>query len=181
MERAGWSYENRRVRLADIGLLVYTGEKDPKIYRTSQIPTDATYIRPFMVFDCPGNMPHEDYSSIRFNLSDSRGKLRYTSRRRYTLKPGPNFITPPTWLPLVGQQVGETWHLDVIAGQVPLGSHYFRWQTAYQPVPMTGDGEIDEEAQQWLAQQAEEPMSLDELLALQAEADGSESLARGGV
>ena len=41
MERAGRVLDENSIHLNDIGLLVYDDEKNPKIYRTSDVPTDA--------------------------------------------------------------------------------------------------------------------------------------------
>jgi hypothetical protein len=120
MYRAGFRPDgNPDVQLADIGLLVYDGMQNPKICRSSAVPTNATHIRPFIVLDMPYLADPGTDGIIRFNLLDGSGKLCFQSRSRYHVKQGKNFITPKTWLPLVDQQLGGTWSLQVSMGYVP--------------------------------------------------------------
>jgi hypothetical protein len=173
MERAGRVLDEDSIHLNDIGLLVYDDEKNPKIYRTSDVPTDACYVRPFIFLFQP-EMPEGSGSGVvRFSLIDRGRNLRYTSRKKYRLHPGQNLVTPPTWLPLAGQKIDGSWSLVVTIGDTPLGIIDFDWLQVGGEVraQFDGDGEIDQRTRRWLDLRGQEPVSLDELLADQAEAE----------
>ncbi len=171
--RAGYRPDdNPDVQLADIGLLVYEGSNEPKLCRLSDVPTDATHIRPFIVLNAPHLPDAGSDGVIRFNLVDGSGKLRYTSRSRYTVKRGQNPIIPKTWLPLTDQQMDGTWSLQLCIGDnAPFAVHEFHWLQIGGQVRahFNGDGEIDELMQPAINQNVDDPVSLDELLADQAE------------
>jgi hypothetical protein len=172
LHRAGRRADDPQVQLGDIGLLVYEGDNDPKICRLSDVPTNATHIRPFIVLELPELPDTGGNGVIRFNLVDGLGKLRYTSRSRYTVKRGQNFITPKTWLPLADQQVDGAWSLQVCVGDsAPFAIHEFEWLHVggEARAQFNGDGEIDELMQPAFNQSVEESISLDELLADQGD------------
>lgn len=169
MQRAGRNPHDSPLHLNDIGLLIYEGSKQPQIYRTAEVGTDATHIRPFMVINNP-DMHSTGQGTIRFNLIDEQGQLRFTNRSRYTVKPGQNFITPSTWLPLNDQDFAGKWTMQVNIGESTLFAiHEFNWFQVGGEVraQFTGDGEIDELAYSY---EPGESLSLDELLASQGEA-----------
>jgi hypothetical protein len=173
MEQVGRVPDESSIHLNDIGLLVYDDEKNPKIYRTSDVPTDACYVRPFIVLFQPEMPEGSGNGVLRFNLIDERRNLRYTSRAKYRLHPGQNFVTPPTWLPLANQNIDGPWSLVVTIGDTPLGIVDFGWLQVGGEVRarFDGDGEIDQRTRRWLDLRGLEPVSLDELLADQAEAE----------
>ena len=173
MERAGRILDEESIHLNDIGLLVYDDEKNPRIYRTSDVPTDACHVRPFIVLFQP-EMPESSGSGVlRFNLIDEGRNLRYTSRAKYRLHPGQNFVTPPTWLPLAGQKIDGPWSLVITIGDTPLGITEFDWLQVGGEVraQFNGDGEIDQRTRRWLDLRTTEQVSLDELLADQADVE----------
>jgi len=170
--RAGNPNDNPDVQLSDIGLLVYEGTNEAKLCRLSDVPTDATHIRPFIVLNMPNLNDNGTDGVIRFNLVDGTGKLRYTSRARYTVKRGQNPIIPKTWMPLNGEQIDGIWSLQFCVGDnAPFAIHEFRWLQVGGQVraQFTGDGEIDELMQPAVSQNVDDPISLDELLADQGE------------
>jgi hypothetical protein len=119
-------------------------------------------------------MPEGSGSGVlRFNLIDQGRNLRFTSRAKYRLHPGQNFVTPPTWLPLAGQKIDGPWSLVVTIGDTPLGVIDFGWLQVGGEVRarFDGDGEIDRRTRRWLDLRGQEPVSLDELLADQADAE----------
>ncbi len=173
MARAGHVIAENSIHLHDIGLLVYDDLKTPKIYRTSDIPTDAAYIRPYILLSQP-EMPGASGSGIlRFSLVDGKRKLRYTSRDKHLLHPGQNLVTPPTWLPLANQQLEGTWMLHVTLGSTPLAIINFEWMQVggAQRARFNGDGEIDARMLKQLGGPAQTPLSLDELLADQRDVE----------
>jgi hypothetical protein len=174
LQRAGQPITNNQAQLSDIGLLVYEGTNEPQIVRLGDVPTNATHVRPFAVFDLSTTGGNTVTGAIRFNLIDGDGNLRYTMRSRYTLKNGVNFITPPTWLPLKDQNPGGMWSLQINVGDGdPVAIHEFKWLAVGGELraALTGDGEIDEVMKDVIEQHtaADETMSLDELLGDQGE------------
>ncbi len=173
MARAGHVIAENSIHLHDIGLLVYDDLKTPKIYRTSDIPTDAAYLRPFVVLNQPEMPGASGGGVLRFSLIDSKRKLRYTSRAKYRLHPGQNFVTPPTWLPLTDQQPDGAWMLHVTLSDTPFAILNFQWLQVggAQRARFNGDGEIDARTLQKLGGPAQAPLSLDELLADQGDVE----------
>jgi hypothetical protein len=154
------------LELNDIGMLVYKGTIEPSVYRLEDVPITASHIRPFVVI----SPYHKDefFSSIRFNLIDEQGKLRYTAKVKKVLSERQNFLTPTTWLPLAAQDnMGKSWWLEVNVDAQQLAMHQFRWlpvggETRAQ---FTGDGEIDELLLNAELLAPDDPISLDALLA----------------
>ncbi len=174
LRRAGQSVRNSEAQLTDIGLLVYEGRNEPHISRLGDVPTNATHIRPFVVYDLSAAAVTSAAGTIRFNLIDAEGRLRYTVRSRYTLKRGINFITPPTWLPLNEQNPDGVWSLQINVGDgAPIAIHEFKWFEIGGELraAFTGDGEIDDLMKDVIEQHTapEETVSLDELLGEQGE------------
>src|SRR5579859_874250 len=174
LRRAGQAVINSQAQLSDIGLLVYEDAGEPQIVRMGDVPTNAAHIRPFVVFELSAAAAASAVGTIRFNLIDGQGNLRYTVRSRYTLRHGVNFITPPTWLPLKEQNPGGMWSLQINVGDgEPIAIHEFRWFTVGGELraALTGDGEIDEVMKDVIEQHtaADDTMSLDELLGEQDE------------
>lgn len=172
MRRAGHQAAGDQLRLDDIGVLIYEGDTHPRIYRTAEVPTVATHIRPFIVLNQPYMQGSGGHGTIRFNLVDEEGNLRYTNRSRYRLKSGQNFVTPPTWLPLDDQNPVGNWSLQVTVGD----QNFAMLDVDWLPVggearaQFNGDGEIDELTFKLMTRRAaKETVSLDELLGDQVE------------
>src|SRR5262249_45821521 len=112
---------------------------------------------------------------IGFNLIDEEGNLRYSSRSRYKIEPGQNFLTPPTWFPLADQNPDGTWSIAVNLGNNRLlAVHEFGWLFVGGEVraQFTGDGEISPVLRRLMENPSptlEESVSLDDLLLEQAE------------
>ncbi|MCC7446741.1 MAG: hypothetical protein IT324_04955 [Anaerolineae bacterium] len=173
MQRAGYGSRNRRIRslaLADIGLLVYEGTTHPRISRNTDVPTSATHIRPYVVLYQPIMPNSSGYGGVQLDLRDHDGTLRYTSDETYTLKPGKNFVTPPTWLPLHNQPTEDGWTLEVRVGDTLIGVHAINWLQigGATRAQFNDEGEIDPRARRWKELDFDEPLSLEDLLAEQA-------------
>jgi|SRR5579871_426196 len=165
--RAGYDPDSPQVIIDDIGLLAYEGDAQPKIYRAMDIPTTASHIRPFIVLDLSRVLPElsDEKHTVRFNLFDDSGNLRFTARARFTSQD--HFITPKTYMPLDDQHPDGRWSLHVMAGDQPLAIHEFGWLQMGGAVraQYTGDGEISMEKRRSRLEGEEVPVSLDELLA----------------
>jgi hypothetical protein len=169
MRRAGYRPQDTGLRLDDIGLLVYHGEHStPKIYRTADVPTDASHIRPFAVLNYHGRVKtFRNTSEVQFLLVDEHNKTQYVSAASSWLNRGQNLVTPPTWFRLREQQTSGQWAVGVNVAETLLGIHEFRWLEVggEARTHFTGDGEIaDAIVMPQTDQGVEEPVSVDELL-----------------
>jgi hypothetical protein len=172
MDRAGYEGGNGHLQLDDIGILMYDDGANPRIYRTAEIPTTASHIRPFIVLNQPVIQGGSGRGTIRFNLVDGDGNLRFTNRSGYLLKAGQNFVTPPTWLPLDGQAPDGLWSLQVTVGAEKFATMGLVWLPVGGEVRtmFNGDGELDERMVRLMERRtATQTMSLDELLGDQVE------------
>ncbi len=184
MRRTGNRADRTALYLLDVGLLVYHGEhSDPRIYRLSEIPTDATHIRPFAVLYQPHMEDASGQGVVRFNLIDENWRLRYTSRAQYLVKTGENFITPKTWLPLNDQQVGAPWTMEVNVGDRLLGVHEFGWLEVGGELraEFNGEGELDEKRRRWAELSMQQPVSVDALLEEQGEESYEPQMETGAM
>jgi hypothetical protein len=165
MGQAGYRANANALQLLDIGVLTYDGGKQPRVSRVETIPAYVTRLRPFASIQYPH--ARAITLTVRFELINEMGQVRFMADERYQFKRGKNFITPPSWLPMGDNDSGGDWTLLISIIDQPFARHYFRlapdmstnFRTYLRP-----DGEIDE----WLARSAEQAlsddMSLDELL-----------------
>ncbi len=165
MRRADYEGGEAYVNVADIGLLAYRQTDEPKLVRYGDVLLDTSYLRPFIELW----LPHQARGSVRFELLDHEGRLRYADEERYDLARGKNTLLPGTWLPLSDKTIHPAeWQLRVLAGETLLAVHVFGWQEvgggAIQPY-IEADGEISPELQQALQARSREAVSLSDLLA----------------
>lgn len=167
--RAGNRLDTWELDLFDIGVLAYHGDKTPDICRMDAVSSDTTHIRPFVVI----NLPYaQGKGTINFTLYDGHGDKQYSTAKVYQLKEGPNFITPPTWLPLPDDRDAGRWSLRVSIGERALAAHEFdvnHKSDAATRKFIAEDGEIDPWLSKALTEQGNDSsgVSLDDLLAEQ--------------
>jgi len=172
MRRAGYAGEGETdyVQVLDIGLLAYRHTNEPKLVRYGDVLMDTHHLRPFAELW----LPYRARGSVRFEMIDGEGRLRYADESAYDLVRGPNTLLPNTWLPLREKSVAPgQWRLRVLANDTLLASHVFGWR----PVGggeiqefVASDGEMSATLIQALERrQASQAMSLDDLLADQEE------------
>jgi hypothetical protein len=200
---AGYDPESVRVRLEDIGLLIYTGGREPTaIARLDAVRQDASHIRPFIRLRSP--LGYATTQRITFELTDAQGAIFYRAAEDYAVNPGLNLVAPNTWLPLAKLNAQGHWILQVILGKTRLAVHPFRWQAVTAPTSqpiftaVSGDIVLNTDGELATMRAATErlrtqPLSLDDLLADQeqtATADtaadqpsqqGSATMLRGGT
>ena len=167
--RAGLDPDEVQVLAVDIGLLTTKDEGEPQIYRTWSLPDDIDYIQPFVQL----RVPMEANGDIRFEIIDAVGDAVYIHEDSFRLRRGRNFLTPNTRMPLHDQmELDGKWSLRVIADGVTIAEHRFEFSEA------TGanirrhigeDGEINTEMRAVMAENRAPKMSLDDLLAYQAD------------
>ncbi|RMF49963.1 MAG: hypothetical protein D6749_11805 [Chloroflexota bacterium] len=182
LERAGNRPSDWLLSLEDIGLLAYHGDDTPDVVRLNPVPMDTTHLRPFAVIRIPYK---QGRGTIRFELIDELGTLRFVSSEQYRLTEGQNFITSRTYLRLPNDRTEGTWALRLSIGDKLLAQHEFLVRSRAQaatPVRnvLAEDGEVDA----WLARAILEQgtrgsgMSLDELLSGQPEEPTSNARLR---
>jgi len=165
MQRAGYDGGESYVNVTDVGLLAYRQTDEPKLVRNGDVLLDTGYLRPFAELW----LPHQARGTVRFELVDHEGRLRYADEERYDLARGRNTLLPSTWLPLHDKTIHPAdWELRVLAGEMLLAAHAFGWQEVgggmIQPY-IEADGEISPELQQALRARSREAVSLSDLLA----------------
>jgi hypothetical protein len=165
MRRAGYEWGPDYVQVTDIGLLAYRHSEEPKIVRYNDVLLDTRFLRPFSELW----LPYAVSGSVRFELIDSDGRLRYADEAEYDLVRGQNTLLPGTWLPLEGKSIPPgRWTLRLLTGDTVLAMYVFGWQTvgggAIQRY-ITSDGEISPELQHALRSKPREAVSLSDLLA----------------
>ncbi len=169
MRRAGYEGGGNYVDVTDIGLLAYRHSDEPKMIRHGDVLVDTHFLRPFIELW----LPYRSRGTVRFELLDNAGRMRYVDEAEYDLDTGENVLLPSTWLPLRGKTIppGE-WRLQVMAGNTLLARHPFGWQQVgggeLQPY-IASDGEISPALQQALRDHARQAVSLSDLLSDQEE------------
>lgn len=169
MQRAGYEGGGDYVEVTDIGLLAYRQSDEPKMIRYGDVLVDTHFLRPFIEMW----LPYQARGTVRFELLDNAGRVRYVDEADYDLEAGDNVLLPSTWLPLRGKTIppGE-WRLQVMAGETLLARHPFGWQMVgggeLQPY-IASDGEISPALQHALRGHARQAVSLSDLLSDQEE------------
>ena len=170
MSRAGYAGGEQYANVTDVGLLAYRHpEADPRVVRERGVLLDTRFLRPFVTLW----LPRAARGHIRFEIADADGQLRYADEARYALQRGENPLLPNAWLPVEGKgRVSDRWTLRVWVSDVLLAEHVFGWrevgESPLQPY-IAADGEISPALWQMAQQEAEQQVSLSELLAEQEE------------
>ncbi|MFQ3567966.1 MAG: hypothetical protein SNJ59_13320 [Aggregatilineales bacterium] len=151
----------------DIGVMSFSGEQDPVIYRTRSIPDDVDYIQPFVQL----RLPTRAIGRVRFEILDSDRQVLFIHEDYHEFERGRNLITPTARLPIHdAHNMRGDWELRVSADGVLLAAHTFTWQeskTAAIRRHLREDGEISSEMRAMMAESRLQRMSLDDLLASQ--------------
>ncbi|HML22814.1 MAG TPA: hypothetical protein PKD09_14280 [Aggregatilinea sp.] len=171
MRRAGYRADASYVQVADIGLLAYRNTDDGKVLRSGDVLMDTKYLRPFAELW----LPYDAAGSVRFEIADADGRLRYADEEQYELQRGVNTILPGTWLPLEGKAIepDEQWTLRLRASDTLLAAHPFGWEPVGGGVIqrfVAGDGELSPALREAIMRSSSRSaMSLSELLSDQDE------------
>ncbi len=152
------------VNVTDIGLLAYRSQTEPTLVRNGPVMSDTHYLRPFAELW----LPYAARGSVRFELVDGKGRLRYADEAYYDLTRGRNTLLPDTWFPLRGKEpVPGAWSLRLQTEGVLLAEHPFEWDQSGVPEIrrlIESDGEISPELRMALEEQSLQAMSLSDLL-----------------
>lgn len=164
VERAGLSPAETQVLPVDIGLMVFSGDQDPAIYRSQPIPDDVDYVQPFVQL----RLPRRAVGRLRFEILDSDRQVIFIHEDRHQLERGRNLISPAARLPIHdAQAMLGSWELRVSADGMLLAVHRFDWAESTNKVirrQLSADGEISSEMRAMLSDNRLQGMSLDELL-----------------
>lgn len=164
IRQAGHDPAELAVAPVDIGLLAYSGDDAPTLYREMRLPDDSDYVRPFAVL----RSPRRAQGKVRFELLDEHGTRRYIDETPWELKRGETFVYPSTWLPMSNvDSIDGAWLLRIYAAGMLLAVHTFEWRDtggglfrAY----LTGDGEITDDLQREFSEARLGRLSLEDLL-----------------
>ncbi|MEO8606976.1 MAG: hypothetical protein ABI690_03795 [Chloroflexota bacterium] len=171
VERAGLNPDDVRVLPVDIGVMAFTGNQPPVVYRTQPVDDDVDYIQPFVQL----RLPTKAVGRIKFEILDSDGQALFIREENRQLDRGRNLLTPSARLPIHdAQAMHQKWTLRISADGMPLATHTFEWQESdVKRVrrQITEDGEISNELRTALAENRLQKLSLDELLGYE---DGDE-------
>jgi len=167
IKAAGLDPDTVHVLPIDIGVMAFTGDQNPVIYRTKPVLDNVDYIQPFVQL----RLPTRAVGRIRFEIVDSDGQILFIHEDVHQLQRGRNLITPAARLPIHDAQVmSGNWELRISADGVLLSVHRFRWQESTERAirrHLHDDGEISSEMRAMMADSRLQNISLDDLLAAQ--------------
>lgn len=169
VRRAGLDPDTMPVLPVDLGVFAYFDGEAPVIHRLQPIEDDVDYLQPFIQL----RVPVAAQGKIRFELLDELGVRRYIHEDQQTLQRGRNLIVPSTRMPIHDEHdtMGK-WRLRVIVDNMTIAEHTLTWiETDSHDIRqhVQEDGEISSEMRAMLAENRLQTLSLDELLADQAD------------
>lgn len=161
----------------DIGVMAFTGDDKPVIYRTREVLDDVDYLQPFVQL----RLPTRAKGQVRFEILDADGQTIFRQQEDHNFERGRNLIMPAARLPMQkATALHGDWRLRVYADGVLIADHPFGWEESTSSVirrNLTEDGELSGEVREMMAESRQDRMSLDELLSEQetdAEAEAPE-------
>lgn len=165
VREAGLDPTNTHVLPIDIGVMAFSADQDPTIFRTKPVFDDVDYVQPFVQLRLPTNA----VGRVRFEIMDSDGQVLFIHEEYHQLQKGRNLVTPAARLPIHdAHNMHGDWQLRVSADGVLLAVHHFGWQESTTKAirrHLREDGELSNEVRAMLAESRLQKMSLDELLA----------------
>jgi hypothetical protein len=174
VSRAGLNPDAVQVLAVDIGVMAFSTDQEPAVFRTWSLPDDVDYIQPFVQL----RLPSKATGRVKFEILDAYGKQMFVHEDHHNLQRGRNFITPAARLPIHDENLlTGKWQLKVSADGVLLAQHQFQFAEASNPnihQHLGEDGEINTELRAVLAENRLPKMSLDDLLAYQQEEDDAQ-------
>ncbi len=171
VRRAGLDPAETHVLPVDIGVMAFSGDQEPMIYRTRPVLDNIDYLQPFVQL----RLPTRARGRIRFEIVDSDGQVLFIHEEDHEFQRGRNLITPAARLPIHdAHAMHGDWHLRVSADDVLIAEHDFEWQeSAARAIrrQISEDGELSNEVRTMMAENRLQRMSLDELLSDQDDVD----------
>src|SRR5690606_29061651 len=119
---AGHEPEDLALLPVDIGFLAYTSGSRPVVHREAPIPDTVDYIQPYVEL----TLERPAAGTLRFEIVDSEGEIRYVREERRQLKAGRTPVIPETRMP-VGDflYTDDAWALRVYAANTLIAEHHF--------------------------------------------------------
>jgi len=162
--RAGLDPSATHVLPIDIGVMAFSGDQEPIIYRTRPVLDDIDYLQPFVQL----RLPTRARGRIRFEMIDSDGQTLFVHEEDHEFERGRNLVTPAARLPIHDAHALQgAWELRVSADGVLIADHRFEWEESTTKVirrHLKEDGELSNEVRAMMAENRLQRMSLDELL-----------------
>jgi hypothetical protein len=178
VRRAGLDPNETTVLPIDVGVMAFSGDLDPVIYRTRPVLDDIDYVQPFVQL----RLPTRAKGRIRFEIADSDGQVLFIHEEEREFEKGRNLVSPAARLPIHDAHAMQgDWGLRVSADGVLIADHHFGWQESTTKVirrHLTEDGELSGEIRAMVTDSKLGRMSLDELL--DAQQPEQESKAQQG-
>jgi hypothetical protein len=175
VRRAGLDPTETHVLPIDIGVMAFSSDQDPVIYRTRPVLDDIDYLQPFVQL----RLPTRARGRIRFEILDSDGQVLFVHEEDHEFERGRNLITPAARLPIHdAHAMHGDWELRVSADGVLIAEHRFAWQeSATRTIRrhLTEDGELSGEVRAMMAESRLPRISLDDLLSEQDEGADEET------
>lgn len=164
VRRAGLEPTETHVLPIDIGVMAFSGDQEPVIYRTRPVLDDIDYLQPFVQL----RLPTRAQGRIRFEIIDSDGQILFVHEEDHEFERGRNLVTPAARLPIHdAHAMHDHWELRVSADGVLIADHQFEWHESTTKVirrHLKEDGELSSEVRVMMAENRLQHMSLDELL-----------------
>ena len=166
---AGHAPDDLALLPVDIGFLAYSAGSRPVVHREAPIPDTVDYIQPYIELE----LERPAAGTLRFEVVDSEGEIRYVRDERRQLKAGRTPVIPETRMP-VGDflYTNDDWSLRVYAANTLIAKHHFGWvDPDVAPAlreHLAEDGELSADLEVLVEQASLQPMSLDELLGEEA-------------
>lgn len=175
VQRAGLDPDDVQVLTVDVGVMAFSGDGEPEVFRTWSLPDDVDYVQPFVQL----RLPTKATGRIKFEILDSVGNAVFIHEDLHNLERGRNFISPAARLAIHDQRdMDGNWQMRVSADGVLLSVHRFDFAEATNSAiqrHIGEDGEINTELRAVMAESRLPKMSLDDLLAYQEEEEAKRS------
>jgi hypothetical protein len=164
VRQAGLDPTETHVLPIDIGVMAFSADHEPTIYRTRPVLDNIDYLQPFVQL----RLPTRARGRIRFELVDSDGQILFVHEEDHEFERGRNLVTPAARLPIHDAHAMQgDWQLRVTADNVLIAEHRFAWQESASKTirrHLTEDGELSGEIRAMMAENRLQRMSLDDLL-----------------
>ncbi len=171
VRRAGLDPTETHVLPIDIGVMAFSSDQEPVIYRTRPVLDDIDYLQPFVQL----RLPTRARGRVRFEIVDSDGQILFVHEEDHDFQRGRNLVIPAARLPIHdAHAMHGAWQLRVSADGVLIAEHDFEWQESTSKVirrHLNEDGELSSEVRAMVAENRLQKMSLDELLDEQDETE----------
>ncbi|MFZ4826886.1 MAG: hypothetical protein ACOYLB_05990 [Phototrophicaceae bacterium] len=168
LQQAGHQAGDLAVLPLDLGIIATCDNQSPTVYRSSAIPNDVDYIRPYVEFHIPSTAS----GTVTFEIYNTHGDLMYQHHQLQAFHAGKNLVVSNTHLPVHDALHLEegAWWLRIKGDNIILADHRITWVDSPSRLVqehIAEDGEISAELRTALAENKLGTMSLDELLSFQ--------------